>query len=181
MGEQPYITIVLNGTSSSGKTSVARALQEQLKEVWLNFSIDSVLYSLPSSVLKRMISGDAINHAGYNYSTLDNGYWHSVAALVREGNRVIADNGLIQPAQKKKVRKLLGERQCLWVGIHCDLSELRKRELARGDRALGTAENELATVHQGMRYDLEFDTCSMTSERIAKVIADKVQLVPGTS
>jgi chloramphenicol 3-O phosphotransferase len=35
--------VVLNGTSSSGKTSIARAFQEAAPSLFLNFSIDSVL------------------------------------------------------------------------------------------------------------------------------------------
>ena len=49
--------ICLNGTSSSGKTAIAKELQALLPKVYLNFSIDSILYSLPPSALARMTHG----------------------------------------------------------------------------------------------------------------------------
>jgi chloramphenicol 3-O-phosphotransferase len=39
--------IFLNGTSSSGKTSIARALQKSLDEPYLYLSVDSFLDMLP--------------------------------------------------------------------------------------------------------------------------------------
>jgi chloramphenicol 3-O phosphotransferase len=40
--------ILLNGTSSSGKSSVARALQEVLSEPYLHLGIDTFIAMLPS-------------------------------------------------------------------------------------------------------------------------------------
>lgn len=43
--------IVLNGGSSSGKSSIAAAFQEvQLPEPWLTFGIDSLITALPPSL-----------------------------------------------------------------------------------------------------------------------------------
>jgi chloramphenicol 3-O phosphotransferase len=47
--------IFLNGTSSSGKADVARALQEQLEQPYFYFSIDQWLHMLPE---KFMTSAD---------------------------------------------------------------------------------------------------------------------------
>ena len=46
--------ILLEGPSGSGKTSLANALQESLLPVmWLSFSMDTLIYTLPPSVLHR--------------------------------------------------------------------------------------------------------------------------------
>ncbi len=62
--------ITLNGTSSSGKTSITRKLQKPLLQVWLNFSIDSVLYALPQAELGSMISGETITRDEHHYPKL---------------------------------------------------------------------------------------------------------------
>jgi chloramphenicol 3-O phosphotransferase len=40
--------IVLNGGSSSGKSSIARSLQELLPDLWLTFGVDAFIDALPS-------------------------------------------------------------------------------------------------------------------------------------
>jgi chloramphenicol 3-O-phosphotransferase len=45
--------IVLNGTSSSGKTSIAQALQDLLTEPYLQAGIDKFIFMLPSRYLNR--------------------------------------------------------------------------------------------------------------------------------
>lgn len=57
--------ICLNGTSSSGKTTIAHKLQELLPEIYLNFSIDSILYALPGSALFRMTHGQGMSDPNY--------------------------------------------------------------------------------------------------------------------
>gem|GEM_PF-4292191 len=46
--------IYLNGTSSSGKTTVAYKLQELIKEHVFYFSIDTLLYTLPKNTLEAI-------------------------------------------------------------------------------------------------------------------------------
>ena len=43
--------IVLNGTSSAGKSSLSRALQGRLDGPWLGVGIDTVVFALPTSYL----------------------------------------------------------------------------------------------------------------------------------
>jgi chloramphenicol 3-O phosphotransferase len=43
--------LVLNGGSSSGKTSVARQLQSVLEGVWLRLGVDTLIEAAPASLL----------------------------------------------------------------------------------------------------------------------------------
>ena len=54
----PTQVIVLNGTSSSGKTTLARALQAVLPDPWLTFGIDTLLGALPATGTDIAISAD---------------------------------------------------------------------------------------------------------------------------
>jgi chloramphenicol 3-O phosphotransferase len=72
--------ICLNGPSSSGKTAIAKELQELFGGYPLYFSIDNLLYSLPPSALKRMMTGQ--KNPGLDYSKLEEGFYKSVKGLV---------------------------------------------------------------------------------------------------
>jgi chloramphenicol 3-O phosphotransferase len=54
--------IILNGGSSSGKTRIARCLQNMLAEPWLAYGIDSFIEALPA----RMQTSDLV-HEGMSY------------------------------------------------------------------------------------------------------------------
>jgi chloramphenicol 3-O phosphotransferase len=162
--------IILNGASSSGKTSVAKALQELMPVLYLNFSIDSVLYALPQSELTNMIRGAPVSKPEYDYDTLVRGYHASAAALLGSGNRLILDNAITKVDWRRDLAARLKPFQAVWVGVECSASELRAREERRGDRALGTAEREAALVHEHVRYDLVIDTSSCSSQQCASQI-----------
>jgi chloramphenicol 3-O phosphotransferase len=50
----------------------------------------------------------------------------------------------------------------VFVGIFCPPDELRRRELARGDRVPGQAVAQLATAHAYPVYDIECDPSTAT-------------------
>ena len=159
--------IVINGASSAGKTSIAKALQEALSALYLNFSIDSVLYALPPSDLAKMIRGSAIDRREYDYDKLVRGYHAAAAGLLAEGNRLILDNAITKAEWKQDLKDRLSGLRSFWIGVTCSLSVLRERERRRGDRALGTAEREAAGVHEGFTYDIQVDASSATPEQCA--------------
>lgn len=164
--------IILNGPSSSGKTSIARQLQERLPALFLNFSIDSILYQLPPSDLSRMMAGRKIERAGYSYGRLVRGHHAAAAALLAEGNRLILDNALVRSEWKSDLEDRLQGYRLFWVGVSCGLPELARRERERGDRAMGTAEREALIVHEGLTYDLVIDTTSIGPEPAAALVLE---------
>ena len=162
--------IVLNGTSSSGKTAIARCLQDALPEIYLNFSVDAVLYAVPPSDLQTMRQGWQIKRAGYSLSRMIRGYHAAAAALLKTGNRLIIDNATSREAWREDLVQNLTGFSVFWVGVFCELAVVQAREEARGDRAIGTAEREFSTVHRGFSYDLEVDTTSITPDAAADLV-----------
>lgn len=167
--------IVLNGASSSGKTGIARALQELLPAVYLNLSIDTILYALPGSDLVRMIDGTQITRAEYRYDKLVLGHHAAAAGMLECGNRLILDNAITRPEWKVDLEERLRPFRAFWVGVDCDPVVLRERELRRSDRAIGTAEREAALVHVGGRYDFMVDTTSASSPSCAEQVISSIQ------
>ncbi len=162
--------IVLNGTSSSGKTALAHCLQDTLPEFYLNFSVDSILYAVPPADLALMRQGWQIQRPGYSFTGLIRGYHAAAAALLKTGIRVIIDNATTREAWREDLVQNLSGYDALWVGVYCDVAMLRAREAKRGDRAIGTAEREAPLVHRGFDYDVKVDTTDISPAAAAGLV-----------
>lgn len=171
--------IYLNGASSAGKTSLARALQGVLPEPYYHLSVDT----FAGMVVRRgepgaVWDGDTI---GPKFSQ---GFVGCVAAMAKAGNHVIVDDVLCESFRldgKRDAQEGLGLlRQrlealapfsVLYVGVFCDLAELERRERARGDRHPGLARFQYGRVHAYSVYDVEVDTARETVSECAAAIA----------
>lgn len=177
METSPPQVILLNGTGSSGKTSIAIRLQELLPEQYLNFSIDSVLYALPPTDLKKMMVGERIDRAGYEYPRLVDGYHACLPALLSTGLKLIVDNAWTDAAEKRAMLTAISGFSSVLIGVRCDLEVAKAREALRGDRAIGLAAREFPLVHQHMQYDIEIDTSMRTPEACADELLARLSTV----
>ena len=57
-----------------------------------------------------------------------------------------------------------------FVGIHCSLEELERREAQRGDRRKGEARLDFETVHNITSYDLELNSENPLEENVSILI-----------
>ncbi|GGP22896.1 chloramphenicol phosphotransferase CPT family protein [Silvimonas iriomotensis] len=171
--------IVLNGTSSSGKTSIAGALQEKLPLQYLNFSIDSVLDALPLTDLAQLQSGDIITRNGHDWQKLVRGYHYALPGLLQAGLRLIVDNAWCHVDEKRELLTELAGYRVMLVGVQCDLALVEQREQARGDRPPGLARWEFERVHQNMEYDVLLDTARANADACAEELAAQLRAVPG--
>lgn len=164
--------IVLNGTSSSGKTSVATELQDLLPELYLYFSIDAILYALPKSALLRMTTGQAISDL--NYRQLEESYYRCVRTLAEAGHNLIIDNTVTNERAARLLIESVRPFPTALVGIHCLPEELGRREKIRGDRAPGESAWQLQKVHQHLRYDLQIDSTQTSSRDLAALVVNLI-------
>lgn len=162
--------IILNGTGSAGKTSIAKILQEILPVQYLNFSIDSVLYALPPSDLQKMMRGETIDREGYHFPDLVTGFHRCLPALLGAGCRLLIDNAWVEDGEKQELLCELAPYDVFLVGVHCDLDVACARERARGDRAIGLARWQHPLVHRAMHYDLVVDTSAQSPAAAARQI-----------
>ncbi len=138
----PGTIIILNGASSSGKTTILAALQKQLAEPYLNAGIDKFIWMLPGRYLDRPLWDDVLGLAtcaGSLGHQLFSGMHHAIAALAHTGNNVIADHVLVEPAWVSECARLFADLPAYLIGIRCPLEVLEEREKARRDRTLGQA------------------------------------------
>jgi chloramphenicol 3-O phosphotransferase len=155
MTVSPGKVILLHGASSSGKSTLGRALQARIDQPFLRYSIDSLRDSgvLP---LERVAQGD-FAWAAMRAPFFD-GFHRSVAALTEAGNNLILEHILDTPGWLNQLARLLVRCDVFFVGVHCSPAELRRRELARGDRPRGSAKADYDLVHKGMCYDFELSS-----------------------
>jgi chloramphenicol 3-O phosphotransferase len=172
--------VVLNGTSSAGKTTIASAVRDRRAAVgdfWLLVGIDDVLSKLSAEWLDLGLSTGRGRHAadGLWFESTPAGpalrvgslcrqllhiYRSTVAAAAHAGLNVIVDDVVIDAQIWDDWQVALTGLEVVWVGVHCELDVVEARERSRGDRAVGTARSQYATVHAAASYDLAIDTTS---------------------
>jgi len=160
--------ILLNGPSSAGKSTLAEALQAALPEPFWRFSIDHLRAGrmLPS---RRIASGE------FPWPTLRpaffDGFHRCLPALAGAGNNLVVEHIVETAAWRDDLLALLRGVDVFFVGLHCPVDELERRERARGDRRIGEARADFETTHALCRHDLEIDSTRPVADNAAAVVA----------
>jgi chloramphenicol 3-O phosphotransferase len=165
--------VVLNGTSSSGKSTIARAFQELAPRVFLNFSIDTILYALPQSALDRIKRGEDI--ADLRYSELVRAFYACVRQLLDLGHDLVIDHAIVSREHADLLLSATESHRMLLVAVDCPREVLREREAQRGDRTRGLAEHQFARVHSWLEYDLRVDTSVDSADAAAARIVEMLR------
>lgn len=173
--------IFINGTSSSGKTSLLKALQKKLQEPYLDMGIDKFIWMLPSRYLDRPLWDEVLGkalHAGPVGLTLFSGMHHAIAAAASRGNNVIADHAFVEKAWVDECVSLFAGMNAYLIGLYCPLEVLEQREKDRKDRTLGQAGLQFDVIHKYTKYDLELDTSKLTVEECADNVIERLKTPP---
>ncbi|WP_335979941.1 MULTISPECIES: chloramphenicol phosphotransferase CPT [Streptomycetaceae] len=177
--------IILNGGSSAGKTSIARALQEVLPgPPWLTFGTDTLVAALPARMRGEGTAASSGGIAfgpdgevvpGEEFRRLDDAWALGMAATARAGAHLVIDEVFLGgAASQARWREATAGLGVLWVGVRCAPAVAAAREAARGDRTPGMAARQAAVVHTGVDYDLEVDTTRTGPAACARTIASHV-------
>jgi chloramphenicol 3-O phosphotransferase len=167
--------IILNGASSSGKTTLCKQLQEVLDDPYIHLEEDCFVFN---TYHERFLNSELAPDI-FRKTML--GYYRSLKAFLSAGHNVLADTGFYTPELFAQcAQELSGER--VWmVGVHCSLAALERREQARGDRQAGIAKEQHATIHRGVVYDIEVDTTSASVRETALEIKMKLEALGSPS
>ena len=173
--------IFINGTSSSGKTSLLKLLQTKLQEPYLDMGIDKFIWMLPKRYLDRPLWDDVLGKAhqpGPTGLTLFSGMHHAIAAAASRGNNILADHVFVEKAWVDECAELFAEMNAYLIGLTCPLEVLEQRERARKDRTLGQARLQYEIIHKYTQYDLELDTSKLTTEECAELVIERLKNPP---
>ncbi len=186
--------IMLNGVSSSGKSSIARALQDSWRTPLLHVGVDTFIDMMPARfcgegeearyglrfVPVQTPQGPVVEiHAGPYAKRLFAGMIGAIGALARAHNDIILDEVLFgDDMLAAYVRELAGQT-VYFVAIHCPLAIVEQRERERGDRFINSAKAQFPLVHGPTRqYDLEMDSSSSSPQQLAEAIKAYVTNTP---
>lgn len=163
----PGDVIFLNGASSSGKSTLAEALQRAMDRPFWHFSIDHLAAArvLP---WERMKSGEFL-WAEHREAFFE-GFHRCLPALACAGNHLIVEHIVETQAWMNRLVSLLDGIDVFFVGLHCPLEELIRREGERGNRRTGEAATDFRTVHSFGAYDLELDSTDDLARNVVRLI-----------
>lgn len=156
----PGQVILLNGVSSSGKSSIARQLLTDLDRPFFHMGVD-MIGAMRSQTRTHEV--DERERAEILRRTRA-GFHRAVAAMASVGNDIVMDHVLSEPWRLRDCLAVMTGIDVVFVGVHCSLDELQHREQRRGDRPPGTAAKQIDAVHAHGIYDLEVDTSANTTE-----------------
>lgn len=162
--------IFLNGTSSSGKTTIAKALQDKLPEPYMYVSIDDFFSMYPERFLEPT-SKEEDDVLARLFPAIVSGFHMSVASLAQSGNNIIVDHVLQEDGWLKECVENWVGLNVLFVGVKCPLEITERREKTRDDRVIGTARYQFDRVHVHGLYDIEVDTSILgVDECVARIM-----------
>ena len=155
--------ILLNGPSSSWKSTLAKLLQELIlakrRERYAIVSIDDFL---------AMTAQDAIYEEDVYAISPD--LCRAASASLETTGGVIVDHVITSKRIFDQLADALRDRRVWTIRVSCPPEVLREREAARGNRCPGSAEASAAYLFPKDGYDLTVDTHSMTAADCAERI-----------
>ena len=160
--------IVLHGTTSSGKSSLAKALQDNADVPTFHVSLDAFV---EMSRRRDMRSVDELNHAlEIHHQNLQ-----AVLGRVAESHfDIVLDLVLRDENAFQECLNALASRPTFVIGVKCPLDVLEAREQSRDDRAVGMAKSQFGHPAYDRAYHLTVDTSKMTPQEGAQMIRDFV-------
>lgn len=185
--------IFLNGTSSAGKTSTAKKIQELYPEPMLHIGIDHFVFSTDP----RFLGEGAESHLGYQFIRKDDSFGPKIeiqkgpfgkqlSQALHRAMRVVVDHRihlviddlLFTEEDFRDYLELFGNLEVFFVALKPPLHVVEAREKARGDRGIGLTRGLYDLVYQDKIFDLEIDTSKMTPEESAQAILDYTKKCP---
>ena len=182
--------VVLNGTSSAGKSTLALGLQARLTaagECWFVIGIDDMFAKLPApwvtygehigahadeGISFRLVDGAIERRIGPIGTQVMAGYRGWVASVARAGLGVIVDEVLLSEQDWIAWQTELEGLDVLWVRVECALEVLEARELARADRLPGLARSQFDLVHRHPTYGVVADTGRVEPEAAVDLVLE---------
>lgn len=189
--------LIINGTSSTGKTTLARTLQDHWPspliylglDSWITMTLAGRYWDAATQVID--IKSDAWVRQGTHFLTphspanpspwvkIDSGpvsdqlvyAMHDTACrFLQQGFDVILDCVLLKETWREDLlRRTAEQKRCL---IHMTAPEhvLIERELKRGDRMRDVFRNLADTIHTDLHYDLVIDSDQNTPKQVVELV-----------
>jgi len=185
--------IFINGTSCTGKTTLARTLQKNLSDKWLYMDMDHFIEMMNPeiAVFDKNHSNFLKKTSGFYAEKSGDGYHIDVGLL---GEKILSDmveqvkNMLelgwniifvgVRPYEKqlKQIKENLAKFNPLTIYLYASEEIIQNRELGRDNRLTGSTVELLKRFEGKNLHDLQFDSGATKAEIITKEIVEKHDL-----
>lgn len=157
--------VLLNGASSSGKSTLAKFLQKYIKgnrkeeyviisiDEFLNMTVDEPIYEDDVFEISPLLCQKALN-------------------ILKSGQGVIIDHVITSERIYKQLTEILQEYKLIKVQTECPINELKRREKERKNRYVGSAEASYEYLYPKKGYDLTLNTLELSLEECSKRICE---------
>jgi Chloramphenicol 3-O-phosphotransferase len=180
--------IVLNGPSSSGKTTLATALQRRFSagnECWFVYAMDDYFAKVPfdwvtagkhvgvhadEGVVLEHVDGQFRMRMGPIGRQVLAAWRGAVGSAARAGLNVIADDVTLTEDEWLGWQRELAGLDTHWVRVQIALDVLEAREQARGNRMAGHARAQYEDSYRYPTYDAEVDTGTLDPDAAAAAV-----------
>lgn len=186
--------IFLNGATSSGKTTIAKAIQDLDERPWLLFGIDTMISMMPSKYwsggkkqnegfyFSQVEESDGVNmriECGEFGNKLSNIIPDVACLLDKNGFNLIIDEVIVEPDSLKNYANKFSNNLVYFIGVYCNTKIIEEREILRADRCIGSARDQIKRCHKFIKcYDLKIDTSQYSASDCAKKILNFIAIEP---
>ncbi|MBX3059320.1 MAG: hypothetical protein KF770_22855 [Anaerolineae bacterium] len=194
---QPGNIILLNGTSSAGKSTIAQALQTVMDGPYLHTGVDHFQLACPPGLVN--IQGDlAAEPVGWEVVYRDDGLhsvrigpigrqlitgmYRMIAVLSESGINLIVDDVIWQEWILHTAVTILHPYPIYFIAIDLSLAAAEQREQQRGNRGPGNVRYFYPRVYElNDVYDARIDAETNDPERCAQLIKTAVATIRPTA
>ena len=159
--------ILLNGPSSSGKSTLGRALQAMIQER------KNERFGLVSIDDCMKLAADEVIYEDDVFE-INPDLCEKALCELKYAAGVIIDHVITSERIFRQLKETLRGYPLRPVRVTCPLEVLRKREEARGDRCRGSAEASDMYLYPKDGYDLTVDTGRLSPEECAAVLMERL-------
>lgn len=158
------LIVLMNGTSSAGKTSISHELINQKEILFHHLSIDDFFHNFNEFIDKKFPdiepTREVDDHvvAQIIFDPIVSMFYSTVKLFSEMGLNVIVDTVIEHDKWFNECLDVFSDQPTLFIGVICSKEELIRREQIRGDRQIGLASSQFDKVYCFNEYDLEVNT-----------------------
>lgn len=157
--------IILNGVSSSGKTTLAKVIQDRSPIPLYKLDIDDFILMAPEKFNDYENGDFSVQYA------FASKFFHTVKLYSDFGFDLVVPYMFFKNSESlSEFKLLLKNYTILIVNVTCPIDELRRREEHRENRKIGSAEEQLNLLETNFDNSLTVDNFNNTNE----VCADEI-------
>jgi chloramphenicol 3-O phosphotransferase len=182
--------IFLNGSSSSGKTSIAKAIQHITDIPFLRIGVDTFIDMMPPRYLSfgdrskegcwferdHNNDGPVVRcHSGLLGNLVFSTAVDVIKIMSDNGLNVVIDEVIWDDTKINEYKERLSKHRIIFVKVFCSKKISQEREILRGDREIGLANDQNDRIHKmSFKYNIAINTEKVlpfdAAEEILKIL-----------